>query len=244
MTNFLENKYLLKDHKTNMWYRPEKGELHVLREQSQYKNLDFKDKKVMDVGANIGAFCHLALTNGAAEIEAYEPTPETFDLLTHNMDHLFNSPEEKLDPKTKCTIENVALVNEPKEETIDFYLSKKFPSCHTTVPVRGREVIQVRCLDFWKQLDDFKPDILKIDIEGGEYNLFLENKRAIPDYIEQIAIELHMSKKGQKDQACQIATLLENWHVHRKFRFNWHVTTLVLHRTKNNLGTVKQWMKK
>jgi FkbM family methyltransferase len=230
---------LEKDNKTGLWYRPEKGELHVLREQNQYKAIDFEGKRVMDVGANIGAFTHLALTNGACAVNAYEPMPETFDVLKLNIEKMF---ENTSDLKAEVNIDNVALVYRLETPTIDFYLSHKYPSCNTMIPVRGRETIQVECLGFWDEMRDFKPEVLKIDIEGGEYSLKLPDE-GIPDYVEQIAIELHMSKKGSVEKALQIVGLFEDWHVHRKFKFNWHVTTLVLHRTKHNMGTVKQWMK-
>ena len=221
------------DKKTGLKYRPDLGELHVIREQSQYQKLDFEGRTVMDVGANIGSFVHLAGTQGAKMIWAYEPMPPTFDLLAANVSKMANDT---------CNFEcnKVALTGGQKPR-VNFYLSKTYPSCHTTVPVRGREQISVDARNFWDTLHQNRPQILKVDIEGGEYDFMFEEK--LPPYVEQLAIELHMKNKAQQELAKKLTLQFEEWHSHRKFRFNWHVTTLVLHRHKESeLGRVREWI--
>ena len=167
------------------------------------------------------------------KIWAYEPMPPTFDLLAANVSKMANDT---------CNFEcnKVALTGGQKPR-VNFYLSKTYPSCHTTVPVRGREQISVDARNFWDTLHQNRPQILKVDIEGGEYDFMFEEK--LPPYVEQLAIELHMKNKAQQELAKKLTLQFEEWHSHRKFRFNWHVTTLVLHRHKESeLGRVREWI--
>ncbi|MAG59256.1 hypothetical protein CMO96_00480 [Candidatus Woesebacteria bacterium] len=221
------------DSKTRLFYRPECGELFVIKEQPQYKALDFTNKSVMDVGANIGSFIYLAKKGGAKIIWAYEPTPSTYRILRMNVEALE-------DLNCRIMTKDLALVGGTKQE-VQFYLSKKYPSCHTTVPVRGRDRITVEADNFWDAVHDNRPDIIKIDVEGGEYDFMFED--TMPPCVEQIAIELHMKNKKQIELAKQVVHLFGDWHCHRKFKFNWHVTTMVAHRDKpSDFGLVKDIM--
>ena len=217
----------IRDKKSGLWYRPDMGELFVINEQNQYKTLEFEDRTVMDVGAHIGCFTDLAIKCGAKHIWAYEPTKESFDLLEKNL-----STRMEL-----ATIHNSALIG-GEDETVDFYLSKKYPTCHTHMPVRGREKVTVDAMNFWDRVDLHQPQILKIDVEGGEYDFMFQQE--VPDFVEQIAIELHLGKKGYKDLGIKTAKLFGDWHYHTSFRFSWHITTLILHRNKKGKGIVKE----
>ena len=224
---------LEQDPKTGLYYRPSCGELFVIKEQSQYKHLDFEGKTVMDVGANIGSFVHLAKSNGAKAIFAYEPMPSTWNVLIVN---------NESGPSVHVISENVALVG-GEEQSVDFFLSKKYPSCHTTVPVRGRECITVEARNFWKVLHDNRPEVLKIDIEGAEYDFIF--KEPMPSFVEQVAMELHMKNKKQIELAKQVVELFSDWHCQKPFKFNWHVTTIVAHRNKpSELGSMKDHLRR
>lgn len=210
----------------DIYYRPERGELHVIKEQSQYSKLNFEDKVIMDIGANIGAFARYAVERGAKQVYCYEPCPETFELLTRNR-------------RAKIEIFQKAIAKEPGE--IEFFLHKKYPSCHTTVPVKGRESIKVKALSFMDELNRVQPSVVKIDIEGEELNLEPFN---LPVFVEEVAIEFHMKNEKQIQKVKQIlAESFSDWYVHRKFRFTWHVTTPVLSRVRKSNLTVKTLLK-
>jgi FkbM family methyltransferase len=215
------------DKDSGLWYRPDLGELFVIKEQTQYKALEFEDKTVMDVGAHIGCFTSLAIKQGAKHVWAYEPTKESFDILSRNL----------LSRHMWSTLYNTALIG-GSEDSVDFYLSKKYPTCHTHMPVRGREKVTVDAMSFWERVDLHKPDVLKIDVEGGEYDFIFQKE--IPDFVEQIAIELHLGKKGYRELGIKTAKLFGDWHYHTSFRFSWHITTLILHRNKQGKGIVKE----
>jgi FkbM family methyltransferase len=222
----IDGEKLEQDPKTGLWYRPSCGELFVIKEQTQYKNLDFKGKTVMDVGANIGSFVHLAKSNGAKAIFAYEPTPSTYLVLQIN----------NYETRPCATTWNVALIGGDEIE-VDLFLSKKYPSCHTTVPVRGRERTTVIAKNFWDVLNEIRPEVLKIDIEGAEYDFIF--KERMPSFVEQIAMELHMKNKKQIELSKQVVKLFSDWHCQKPFKFNWHITTIVAHRNKpSELGSM------
>lgn len=212
------------DKESGLFYRPDLGELFVIHEQPQYSKLDFKGKTVMDVGGHIGCFTDLALKNGAKHVWAYEPTPESYALMVRNVSN------------NKTSLYNSALTGN-NESTVDFYLSKSYPTCHTHMPVKGREKLTVDADNFWEKLKEHKPQILKVDVEGGEYDFMFQEK--VPAYVEQIAIELHLGKKGYRELGIEVAKLFNDWNYHTKFRFSWHITTLILHREKEGLGLVK-----
>ena len=215
---------IVKDETSGLFYRPDLGELFVIKEMTQYAKLDFNDKVVMDVGGHIGCFTDLALKNGAKHVYTYEPTPESFEVMEKNVSN------------EKTTLFNTALVGDSRD-SVDFYLSKKYPTCHTHMPVKGREKLTVNAENFWTKLKEHKPEVLKVDVEGGEYDFIFQEE--MPDYVEQVAIELHLGKIGYKELGIQATRLFNEWNYHTKFRYSWHITTLILHRTAPGLGLVK-----
>lgn len=59
---------------------------HVV--QGEYGPIDFRGKRVLDVGAHIGGFSVLAASSGASGVRAYEANEENFELLCRNCDGL------------------------------------------------------------------------------------------------------------------------------------------------------------
>ena len=214
------------DETTGLWYRPEAGELHILNEQSFYSPMDVKDREVMDVGANIGSFAVKALKAGAKWVHCYEPFPDTFDVLCRNQ-------------KEGMSLHQTALVGDDRT-TVDLYLSKRFPAAHSTVPRRGREKLTVPAVNFHAELDRLTPTALKIDCEGTEYEFGLEN---LPDYVEEIGMELHLFNKDMAKQAIALAHAFQDWNYHRRFRFNWTTTMLIVSRSRPGKGVVRDLLK-
>ena len=165
--------------KTGMMYRENTLDLFVIKERgTYYKCFEVcKDKVVMDIGGNIGMFSYFCLKNGAKQVIAYEPDESNFAVFC----------SQPMDD-TRIIKNNVAVSN--REGELEFFLNDgKNKGKHSVIssPHRKEKVI-VPCVDFRKELDTYKPQILKIDIEGGEFFIDLEN---LPDYIEILAMELH-----------------------------------------------------
>lgn len=164
---------------------------YVINEQKGYNPLFEKVSTddslyVLDIGANIGAFsAKFGAEYPNANFVGFEPDPTNFGMAIENTDNLDN-----------VSIYEGAVAAEDGELT--FYLNnKKNKGLHSLIPIRGREEIKVRAIEFGKILNKYEPRILKMDIEGGEFFLgdWLFD---LPDYIESIAIELHLTKKETK----------------------------------------------
>lgn len=130
---------------------------------------------VVDVGANIGMFTCLALDNGASKVYSIEPSLELLQTTMYNAaPGLINKKESPLIP-INCAIgsrkDRVRHVYGPKN---DFTL-KEFK-------------------DILKEYDIKKIDYLKIDCEGGEYDILnLENLDFIKNNVRHIAVEMHIN---------------------------------------------------
>ena len=208
-------------HSSGVWYRPAAGEEHILKEQSFYSPLDLKNRTVFDIGANIGSFARKAIVAGAKKIYCYEPFLETFSVLKKN------------------TVEGMetfpfALVGDDRK-TSEFYLSKRFPAAHTTIPKRGREKVTIECRNFYEELEKYKPSVLKIDCEGTEYEFF---NKEVPDYVDEIGMELHLNMPDGQFKAFELAHKFREWNYYKRFRFNWTTTMLIISRNNPGMGKV------
>lgn len=148
-----------------------------------------KDNKnpILDVGAHIGVFSVYAKTiNPRARVYAFEPEKDNFDLLKRNLD-----VNRVSDVKTF----KIALAEKTEErqlflgeDNINHSLLPKLEENQDSPQIS----IQAYSLgDFLSQHKILKVGLLKMDIEGGEYEI-LENMSA-EDFskIENLVLEYH-----------------------------------------------------
>ena len=174
-----------------------------------------KDDVIMDIGANIGCFAVYAGEKGYKQLYCYEPEPSNFDLLKENTKHL-----------KKCKLINKAILSSySNDDKIDFYIPKNkvnMGSCSSYV-TRGRDKISVGTINFKDELDKIKPNIIKMDCEGAEYDLL---QTPLPDCVKKITIEIHLNKKDWRyKQAPALIKKFEDWIVIKKPVItdkNWH----------------------
>ena len=138
------------------------GDLADVFGSQEFEQLDFKDKIVLDIGANIGDssiyFAHM----GAKRVIAVEPFPKSFDSLKKNI--ILNEVSDKI----ICL--NIAISD--KNGTI--YLDESIEDSTTTMAKdheNGLE-IQTRTLNTLIRDYEIKDAVLKIDCEGCEYDIF------------------------------------------------------------------------
>jgi FkbM family methyltransferase len=136
------------------------------------------DRLIVDAGANIGAFTLYALRNSAlASVIAIEPAPDSCDrvramLRAHGME-------------SRCTLHEAALGASLGETTIQLDAGSQFRRSG----VAGHRVPMVT-------LDSLVPpdtilDLLKIDIEGAEYEVFKSASRELLRRVRRIVMEYH-----------------------------------------------------
>jgi FkbM family methyltransferase len=139
-----------------------------------------------DIGANYGFYTILAkrLMN-KGEIHSFDANPKIFKYLKKNV-HIFSN----------VILNNKAINN--KEGIIPFYLNNK----HSGASSANESVINE---DFKKidiqsiTIDDYiknhkKPDIIKVDIEGGEKNFILGAQKLLTNYNPIIIMEVWSKK--------------------------------------------------
>jgi FkbM family methyltransferase len=167
------------------------------------KNLDLKDKTILDIGAHIGylsmGFSRLVGTTG--QVYAFEPNPFNIERLNNHLE--LNKEINNI------KIINYALSNKDGEE--EFMFSPKIEkgassgsflnSAHTFWDKDiyekkagfKRMIVRTKTLDQLYDAGELtkKPDLLKIDIEGAEFLMLEGAKNTIEKYKPTILIEIH-----------------------------------------------------
>lgn len=179
---------LVQHKKTGFWFPDGSGSQNAIREAYYLKDYgglpsqaQFKDAVVMDCGAHIGTFARRALEEGAKNVVCYEPFPFSAECARKNL------PE-------KAEIIEAAVVGDDAPETLDFYYRPQRLEGATLVHKGANhtrwnfQTISVNTINFWDELDRIKPSILKMDIEGAEWDVL---DRELPDYVKALFIEVH-----------------------------------------------------
>lgn len=176
----------LKHHKAfDIFYRPKTSDSKMIRESAgDYATLNCFGKVVMDCGANIGGFIKKACADGAKKVVSFEPEPFNFEVLEENRRHL-----QLKYPEVDIEVKNSALCNNAETELLFNMNASSNSACSGSLVKTHRSFqVKVNACNFWDQLEQIRPQILKIDIEGAEYSLI---EREFPDFVEEVAFELH-----------------------------------------------------
>jgi len=154
----------------------------ILDEREEYRPLFGSNESglLMDIGGNIGSTARLANDEYSLEVITYEPEKDNFEILSMNTKNsnsimAINSAIGTGNKKVKLFIDNGTF-------------KAKHSICKRNFK-DGFNSIEVNQLDFKEQLEKFKPLYLKIDIEGGEFDLDLKD---IPINIKYFALEIHL----------------------------------------------------
>jgi len=186
---------------TKFIVRPKSFDMRMIKEvyiHKPYHCLKInKGDVVVDIGAHIGTFSVLAGQKAGikGEVYAYEPVPNTFDILKRNI-HI-NSLQNIVYP--------YKLGISPKKERKEFYIFKKDgkPLFHSSSFYREQsgvigatvsEKIEVECItleDIFELNGLDRIDVLKMDCEGEEYNLLFGTSNKYLKRIDEMCIEYH-----------------------------------------------------
>ena len=165
--------------------RPNTSDKFIVDEvikDNAYRQLNISSSDiVLDVGLNIGMFTIYALINNAKKVYSYEPEKENFKLAEMNIKlNYFNY---------KCELYNSAVIGNDDKHRIFSINLKKNKGAHSLVEKRGRDSVTVDCININRVLETIQPTIIKMDIEGGEYECI----KAVKSFkgIQQFIIEFH-----------------------------------------------------
>jgi len=131
-----------------------------------------KNMVIFDIGANIGYYTLIFadMVGGNGKVYAFEPDPSNYRLLLKNL------------KANGC--DNVITIKKAisdKVGEINFFFSEEHRGDHRIYdPGDGRKLLRVKTtvLDEFVR-DKIQPDIIKIDIEGGEFLAFLGMDKTI-----------------------------------------------------------------
>jgi FkbM family methyltransferase len=141
---------------------------------------------IIDVGGYIGDFALYAVKClNAARVVVYEPTGENFAMLTQNIalngyGDRITAVQKAVGESGEMTLHVRSLDDGEIHSSPHLYADGE----HRTVPSVGlAEILDAHAID--------SVDLLKVDCEGGEYEIFSSVSDAVLERIKNIAFEYH-----------------------------------------------------
>ena len=115
----------------------------------------------VDVGANVGAFTVLAAGVAGAAVRAFEPNPGTFEMLERNV--RLNGLQERVNSVCAAVGQSEGTVQLTTNLGTENYVT-------TGATAKNSAIVKMIALD--KELSEAAPDLLKVDTEGFETEVF------------------------------------------------------------------------
>ena len=141
------------------------------------------EDRVLELGAGLGVVGAVTAKNATPErVLSFEANPE---LIPHiEALHRANGLEDVIEVRNQ-----VIVAGPDRPETVTFHLHKSYlGSSLVEAPNRQTRPVEVPTADWDTVLDDFRPTVLILDIEGGELELL---RHAKLDGIRAVVIEFH-----------------------------------------------------
>jgi len=166
---------------------------------------------VVDVGGHCGSFAVKAIEAGAQKVISFEPTPSVFKMLSRNAKRVGS-----------ITAINSAVISK-RDTEVEFHFHPVYPAQNTLdkVPRLSPKTLTVPAVQLSKQLSTYKPSVVKIDCEGGEYDLLINTE--FPNYVKVVIVELHLTTKSQRERYPEAVAKFDGWEVLKAPKDNWHV---------------------
>lgn len=177
---------------SGLWVR-NKGDEGVIKQMKDYKSLlgcGIEKPVVLDLGGYIGTFVWWAMGNlDPKMVISVEPDPSNAEVFKKN----FGQRDGVILHQSACTMKH--------DDTAPLYLGKTYASCNSLEHFRGRQKVDVTTVSFPTMLEIYQPDIIKCDIEGGEFGLDWTN---LPDCVKFIVMEIHQQRPAWIEQMKEI----------------------------------------
>lgn len=159
-----------------------------LDRQYQRSSVEIKDGwSVLDIGAGLGDFAICVAKNcPSSVIHAYEPFPESFELLKKNLNlnHVSNvKPYPNAVSKANAPIELHLISTEAVQQST--------VADQSTVKQDSIRVMGVSLDQALREMENTRCDYLKMDCEGAEYEILLNTSDSTLARIDHICLEYH-----------------------------------------------------
>ena len=143
------------------------------------------DRVIVDAGANIGLFtCFAAGRAPQAKVHAIEPFPATFDRLVDTV------RANRFDSRVVCHC--VALSSSPGVRTMSAAAeASQMFHLESGTAAAGTAVTATTLTALLDSIDAAAIDLLKMDIEGSEYDVLLSTAPAVLARIRRVDLEFH-----------------------------------------------------
>lgn len=133
----------------------------------------------VDIGANVGLFTDLALSNGFKKVLSVEPNPKAIN-------------DFKQLHKDNSNVELVEYAITSNNKDVLLSCDENNTLCSSLYVIQTDNFITVPSKTIDELLRDYdKIDLLKMDIEGGEYDIFEHIKKETLMKIDNLLLEFH-----------------------------------------------------
>lgn len=178
----------LKRAKQNITIRPGTTDIRCLEKvflvEEYQLPFDEKPRTIVDAGANIGmATMYFSAQYPDAQIVAIEPEASNFEVLRLNCEHLPNVT--LIRAAVWCDARRLAIAD-PSVQKWTFTVTDKIER-----RISAERVDAITIGDVLGMFGGGPIDLLKLDIEGSELELFTQNTDSWLNQVRMIAIELH-----------------------------------------------------
>ncbi|MGC2530641.1 MAG: FkbM family methyltransferase [Candidatus Acidiferrum sp.] len=176
---------------------------------------------VIDVGAHIGYHTLLfaKCVGPSGRVFSFEPLPENFALLRKNVE---------LNRLTQVRILNQAVFSRSGEITISVPDDQPNSGNGSACLDRGLQQFLVNAVSLDAFCEEFsiRPDLLKLDMEGAEYEALLGAARVIGRFRPKLLIELHHFDGNVA--AHPVPELVSGWGYEIRWIDRWQLTSHIL----------------
>ena len=176
--------------------------------------IDLREKDVIDGGGYCGDSALVFRIRSPRMIYTFEPNPTTFDLLKRVLQE--NQAENDVRP--------IAMALGTESGTFPFYTNDGVDYCAGLQFQHAKNRIDVPCttIDHFVQENDLRPGLIKLDIEGGEYEVLIGASETIRRFQPILLISVY----HRASDFFEIKPFLERLYpayrfVFRQMSFKW-----------------------
>ncbi|MGB7283376.1 MAG: FkbM family methyltransferase [Candidatus Acidiferrum sp.] len=176
---------------------------------------------VVDIGAHIGYYTLLfaKCVGPSGRVFSFEPLPGNFELLRKNVE---------LNSLSQVRTFNQAVFSCASEITLSVSDDQPNPGSGSAYLEKGVQQFRVSAVSLDGFCGEFliQPDILKMDVEGAEYEVLRGGKEIINKFQPKLFIELHHFDGNLA--AHPVPGLLNSWGYHIHWIERWQLTSYIL----------------